>query len=152
MEHCIVYVSSLISLLKQADLASLLEQSRSHNASIGITGILFINRGSILQVLEGKKELIEALYQHIEKDQRHTNLIKIADCPIRERSFRDWSMECKAITAYQLALLKTIVGFDASSWLADISSQDEAERPLSLSEFEMLLAQYKRMVYEKFWR
>jgi hypothetical protein len=152
MEHCIVYVSSSISLLKQADLIPLLEQSRSHNASVGITGILFINRGSILQVLEGKKELIEALYQHIEKDQRHTNLIKLVDCPIRERSFRDWSMECKAITAYQLALLKMIVGFDASSRLADISSQDEAERPLRLSEFEMLLAQYKRMVYEKFWR
>lgn len=147
-----MYVSSSISLFQQADLISLLEQSRSHNVLVGITGILFINRGSILQVLEGKKELIEALYQHIEKDQRHTNLIKIADCPIRERSFRDWSMECKAITAYQLALLKTIVGFDASSLLGNILSQDEAGRPLSLSEFEMLLARYKRMVYEKFWR
>lgn len=152
MEHCIVYVSSSISLFHQADLIPLLEQSRSYNASVGITGILFINRGRILQVLEGKKELIEALYQRIEKDQRHTNLVKLADCPIRDRSFRHWSMHCKAITAYQLTLLKTIVGFDASSRLADISSHNEAERLLSLSEFEMLLAQYKRMVYEKFWR
>lgn len=152
MEHCIVYVSSSISLLKQADLIPLLEQSRSYNASVGITGILFINRGRILQVLEGKKELIDDLYQRIEKDQRHTNLIKLADCPIRGRSFRNWSMECKAVTAYQLTLLKTIVGFDVSSRLADISSHDRAERPPSLSEFEMLLARYKGMVYEKFWR
>lgn len=117
MEHCIVYFSSSISLFQEADLVSLLEQSRSHNAMVAITGILLINRGSIMQVLEGKKEVIEALYERIEKDQRHTGVTKVLDCAIEERSFSDWSMDCKSITTHQLELIKTIVDLGDVDWL-----------------------------------
>ncbi|WP_020603064.1 BLUF domain-containing protein [Spirosoma spitsbergense] len=51
MQHCIVY-SSFTALLQEADLVSLLEQSRFHIATAGITGILLFSRGSIVQVLE----------------------------------------------------------------------------------------------------
>jgi hypothetical protein len=43
LEHCIVYVSSSISLCQETDLVSLLEQSRSLNVTAGITGILLIH-------------------------------------------------------------------------------------------------------------
>ncbi|MCC5612982.1 BLUF domain-containing protein [Nostoc sp. CHAB 5834] len=117
MEHCIVYFSSSISLFQETDLISLLQQSRSHNVTAGITGILLINQGSIVQVLEGRQETIKALYKQIEKDQRHTDVIKIVDCPIKERLFARWSMGCKSITNHQLELIKTIVDLGEVDWL-----------------------------------
>lgn len=117
MEHCIVYFSSSISLFQETDLISLLEQSRHHNVTAGITGTLLIHQGSIVQVLEGKQETIEALYKKIKEDQRHTDVIKIVDCPIEERLFAGWSMGCKSITDHQLALIKTIVELGEVDWL-----------------------------------
>jgi hypothetical protein len=117
MEHCIVYFSSSISLFQEADLVSLLQQSRSHNATAGITGILLIDQGSIVQVLEGKQEIIETLYKRIEQDRRHTDVIKVVDIPIEERSFVGWDMGCKTITSHQLELIKTIVDLGKVDWL-----------------------------------
>jgi hypothetical protein len=117
MEHCIVYVSSSVSLCQETDLIFLLEQSRSHNVTAGITGILLIHQGSIVQVLEGKQETIEALYKQIKEDQRHTDVIKIVECPIEARLFAGWSMRCKSITDHQLELIKTIVDLGKVDWL-----------------------------------
>jgi hypothetical protein len=117
MEHCIVYFSSSVSLFQEADLVSLLQQSRSYNPSVGLTGILLIDQGSIVQVLEGEQAIIEGLFRRIEKDQRHTDVVKIVDHPIEERSFAGWSMGCKSITNHQLALIKTIVELGEVDWL-----------------------------------
>lgn len=117
MEHCIVYFSSSISLFQEADLISLMEQSRFYNTTAGLTGILLINRGSIVQVLEGEQEIVNGLFKRINEDQRHTDVIKIVDCPIKERSFAGWSMGCKSITDHQLALIKTIVDLGRIEWL-----------------------------------
>lgn len=117
MEHCIVYFSSSVSLFQESDLVALLQQSRHNNALAGISGILLINQGSIVQVLEGNREVVEALYKRIEQDRRHTDVIKVVDVPIEKRSFVDWSMSCKTITSHQLDIIKTIVDLGSVDWL-----------------------------------
>lgn len=117
MEHCIVYFSLSVSLSQEADLALLLQQSQRANALAGISGILLINQGNIVQVLEGNREVIEALYKRIEQDSRHTDVVKVVDAPIEKRSFIDWEMSCKTITSHQLELIKTIVDLDQADWL-----------------------------------
>lgn len=117
MEHCIVYFSSSVSLFREVDLIALLEQSRSYNAAMNITGILLINRGSIVQVLEGSQDVIEALYQRIEKDTRHTDVKKVVDCSVEKRSFSDWSMDHKFITTHHLELIKSLVELGELDWI-----------------------------------
>lgn len=134
-EHCIVYFSSSISLFQEADLVSLLQQSRPYNATAGITGILLINQGSIVQVLEGNRNLIEALYKRIEADQRHTDLIKVVDGPIQERSFAGWSMGCKSIIDHQVELIKTIIDLGTADWLLT--------KPSTNSILQMLKSAYQ---------
>lgn len=132
MEHCIVYFSSSISLFQQADLVSLLEQSQHDNALAGITGILLINHGRIVQVLEGEQEIIKALYKRIEQDPRHTDVIKVVDVPIEKRSFVDWSMGCGKMTRYELELIKSIVDLGRIDWL--LTAMDEVS---SLTELKL---------------
>jgi hypothetical protein len=67
-------------------------------------------------VLEGKQETIEALFRRIQTDQRHTDVIKLVDCPIEARLLAGWSMGCTSITDHQLALIKTIVDLEKVNW------------------------------------
>ncbi len=134
MEHCIVYFSSSISLFQQADLASLLEQSQHDNALAGITGILLINQGRIVQVLEGKQEIIEALYKRIEQDPRHTDVIKVVDVPIEKRTFVGWSMGCEKMTRHELELIKSILALGRVDWLLTAMAEVSGLTELELSE------------------
>lgn len=112
MEHCIVYFSSSTWLFQEEDLATILQQSRHNNAELGITGILLYVRGSIIQVLEGEKQTVEALYKRIEQDTRHTNVSIGLSRPIRQRLFANWSMGYETITSRQLEEIKAIVDLD----------------------------------------
>lgn len=112
MEHCIVYFSTSVGLFQEEDLVAILEQSRRNNARQGITGVLLYVRGSIIQVLEGDKEPLEALYNRIERDQRHKNISRVLSRPITERLFTQWSMGYETLTSRQLDALKTIVNLN----------------------------------------
>ena len=134
MDHCIVYFSSSISLFQEADLVSLLQQSQHDNALAGISGILLINQGRIVQVLEGKQEIIEALYKRIEQDRRHTDVIKVVDVPIEERSFAGWSMGCGKMTSHQLKIIKTIVDLGRVDWLLTVMAEESGLTEPELSQ------------------
>ena len=112
MEHCIVYFSSSVGQLQEEDLLTILEQSRHNNSRTGITGVMLYVRGSIIQVLEGEKEAVEALYERIEQDQRHTDVIRVLSRNISQRLFANWTMGYETITARQLEDIKAIVNLD----------------------------------------
>lgn len=112
MNHCIVYFSKAEGLLEQGDLSTILQQSRRNNARTGVTGVLLYVRGSIIQVLEGEKEAVEALYRRIEQDPRHTQVSRALNRPIQERLFPNWSMGYETLTDQQLEDLKTTLGLE----------------------------------------
>jgi len=124
MEHCIIYFSSSVILFQEADLSTLLERSRRNNAALGITGVLLINRGSIIQVLEGSMDAIKPLYERIERDRRHTNVIKVFEEPISQRLFTDWRMDCKTISAHQLEITQTMASLHNADWLSKKPGRD----------------------------
>ena len=109
MDHCIVYFSTWKGPFQEQDLIATLEQSRQNNAINGITSVTLYVRGNIIQVLEGQKEALEALYARIEQDHRHTNIDKILSRPIQKRLFADNSLAYETITTRQLEELKTVV-------------------------------------------
>ncbi len=132
MEHCIVYFSTSVGLFQEEDLVAILEQSRRNNARYGITGVLLYVRGSIIQVLEGEKELLEALYGRIEQDQRHKNVSRVISKPITDRLFSQWSMGYETLTSRQLDALKTTVLLNDSQETAT-----EADSPVVLKMIKL---------------
>jgi len=112
MEVCIVYLSSSVEPFKDEDLLKILQQSRTNNAEAGITGVLLYVRGSIIQVLEGDRDTVEALYRRIEEDPRHTRISQLLNRPINQRLFPSWAMGYETITDRQLQDFKDIVDLE----------------------------------------
>ena len=88
----IVYVSTAVTLMHENQLFDILHNSRLHNEALGITGILLYSEGTFIQVLEGKDNIINALYARIKADQRHKDVVTLIDEPISEKSFAKWLM------------------------------------------------------------
>ena len=92
----LVYVSVASRPLGEHDLLDLLESARTHNAKVGITGMLLFRDGAFMQGLEGPKKEVLELFDRITKDERHDCVIVLSQGPIESRSFPDWSMGFKS--------------------------------------------------------
>ena len=88
----LIYASAATRELEPAELEKILAAARRNNQPAGITGMLVYHEGSFLQVLEGDRELVEALYEKIELDDRHTNAFILLRSEDAERCFERWSM------------------------------------------------------------
>lgn len=71
---------------------SIMAQSRLNNPSQGLTGILCFSGDIFIQVLEGSRAAVNALYCHIVKDPRHTGVQILHFEEITERRFAGWTM------------------------------------------------------------
>ena len=84
-------------------------QARTNNAKSGITGLLlYDNKGTFIQAIEGECKQVDDLYQKILRDGRHSNLSRISRRNIQTRSFPDWKMGFKLI---DLTSAKPSLGF-----------------------------------------
>ena len=88
----LVYVSAATELLGDAALATLLAESRAHNAADGITGMLLYTDGSFIQVLEGPVAAVRACYARILVDPRHTRVTTVFEEESEGRDFAEWTM------------------------------------------------------------
>ncbi|HVG15941.1 MAG TPA: BLUF domain-containing protein [Chitinophagaceae bacterium] len=108
--HYLVYLSAAAPFFKEEDLKEILFKSRKNNTRAGITGLLLFHEGNFIQVLEGNKADISALYERIALDHRHKLLIKLVDEPTEKRNFPDWSMGYKAVSTDEI---RKLTGFDS---------------------------------------
>jgi len=90
----IIYISEATVPVGEYELESFLRRWRHNNERDGITGILLYSdsEARFMQLIEGEKKAIQALFRHIEQDFRHCSLLKLADGPVPQRSFRSWLM------------------------------------------------------------
>lgn len=84
----LIYTSTALA----ADLAAILRQSRTNNGIDGISGLLTFGRGGFAQVLEGPPESVEATFERIQRDSRHTDVRVVSDSVEPERVFGGWTM------------------------------------------------------------
>ncbi|MBE7171878.1 MAG: BLUF domain-containing protein [Williamsia sp.] len=96
--HHLIYLSSASPALSDEDLHDILTKSRKNNAQSAVTGLLLYHDGSILQILEGEKTAVYAIYLKIMKDPRHTSLVTLIDEETASRDFSDWSMGFKRLS------------------------------------------------------
>ncbi|WP_373992009.1 BLUF domain-containing protein [Duganella sp. BuS-21] len=76
----------------EAEMASILQQSRQHNPPAGITGVLCHSERLYLQVLEGGRAQVNALYARLMRDSRHTDVTLLHYEEISERRYAGWTM------------------------------------------------------------
>jgi len=88
----LIYTSGATRELTGVELARLLLAARRANAAQDVSGILLYDAGSFLQVLEGERAIVEALYDRIKRDPRHARVRTLLERTIEKRQFRDWSM------------------------------------------------------------
>lgn len=85
--------ASRIASTAGADLAqTILQQSRERNPGIGITGMLCQGGDVFLQVLEGGRGPVNALYNVIARDPRHEQVMLLYYREVFERRFANWTM------------------------------------------------------------
>ena len=90
----LLYASRSASEINEPLVASILERSRKYNLEHGITGILCTSSpGNVfLQLLEGGRAAVNALYGDIVRDPRHGDITLLDYAEIPERRFASWRM------------------------------------------------------------
>ena len=88
----IVYISTAEALMSEDELIGILEEARTRNLKHNVTGVLLYSSGTFIQLLEGLAADVNLIYQGIERDTRHKNIIKLVDKPCSQRTFPDWTM------------------------------------------------------------
>ncbi|RZK31621.1 MAG: BLUF domain-containing protein [Hymenobacter sp.] len=112
MPHCIIYFSTSSWSFTSEDIQEILQQSRSWNAQVGITGVLLYMHGHIIQVLEGEKQAVVALFKRIEMDPRHKNVACVLNQSIAKRLFAQWRMGYETLTTQQFGQIRTMIDVD----------------------------------------
>lgn len=75
-----------------AVVAKILATSQRNNSKVGVTGALLFNGGSFAQVLEGPRQGVEATFERIQRDTRHSDVSVLQCEPVTARGFSNWSM------------------------------------------------------------
>lgn len=88
----LIYVSSSVSLMDGQQLLEILRASHKNNAEQSVTGMLLYKGGNFMQVLEGPKENVIKIFEKIQNDPRHKDIMVIAEDEIDERQFSEWKM------------------------------------------------------------
>lgn len=87
MRYAISYVSTANIDFHDQEIAEMMIKTSQFNFEEKITGILLYNERNFFQLIEGEKESIQNLYEKIEQDLRHNNIIKILEKPVFETAF-----------------------------------------------------------------
>jgi hypothetical protein len=90
----LLYASRAAESVNADALAAIVKRSKEHNPKVGVTGVLCFctNAHVFLQVLEGSRDAVSALYHRIAQDPRHRDVVLLSYEEIGERSFSSWSM------------------------------------------------------------
>ncbi len=86
------YASAATHPFSDDELVELLAKSRASNAERDVSGLLLYHEGSFLQVLEGDRAVVEALFDRIGEDTRHTDKLLLFRREGVERCFDEWTM------------------------------------------------------------
>lgn len=88
----LIYTSQSTQVVSNESLQKLASVSARNNAATGLTGLLLYGSGNFLQVLEGRKPVIEMLYKRIRIDPRHDQCELIYQGEREGRLFPNWNM------------------------------------------------------------
>jgi hypothetical protein len=88
----LLYVSRATRPLSHAQLEHLAVRARRSNQSMGITGLLLHGDGKFMHLLEGDRDAVQAMFERIRADERHTDVVQMICQPVHDRLFPQWHM------------------------------------------------------------
>jgi hypothetical protein len=90
----LVYASRASRAIDEGFIMAICDVASSRNAAQGITGVLVTQQGQdvFLQVLEGSRADVNALYASIARDPRHRDVTLLSYEDIEQRRFASWRM------------------------------------------------------------
>ncbi len=110
----LLYASHAVGEVTHALIQEIMQKAHAHNPHNGITGILCHSDKLYMQVLEGGRDAINALYAKILRDPRHTDVVLLHYEEICERRYAGWTMgqanlsKINASTLLRFSVLPTI--------------------------------------------
>lgn len=88
----LVYRSVANDNISFSDIHDILHESREFNKQHEITGCLLFFNNEFVQILEGEKEIVNILFEKINKDPRHNYVMLLNEEETEERIFENWNM------------------------------------------------------------
>lgn len=88
----VIYVSVADPLIRDEDIAAILESARRNNARDNLTGALIYNGHNFMQLLEGPVKDVERCLDTIRRDTRHSGVTEVRRRAVEAREFAEWSM------------------------------------------------------------
>ena len=88
----LLYASRSVAPIQCTHVQDIMLQSHAHNPHNGVTGILCHTDKVYMQVLEGGRAQINALYARILGDARHVDVTLLHYEEIAERRYAGWTM------------------------------------------------------------
>lgn len=98
----LMYRSSPPPGLSESALTDLVHDIRlqclARNSAAELTGILAYSTMAFVQSLEGEESAVSKLYQRIQADRRHSDVITISARAVMGRAFPDWAMAFASVS------------------------------------------------------
>ena len=91
MLYHLLYVSDLNDEIA-CDMDRLVRKSKAHNAGEGVTGALWFDGHTFVQLLEGSRPALGRTLTYVHKSTAHVNFELVLFRLAPERLFSDWSM------------------------------------------------------------
>ena len=107
----LVYVSTATTPMSGQDLKELLEQSRERNTRHAVTGMLLYKNRRFIQLLEGREDDVQAVFESIKRDERHEDIQLLWYLYSQFRDFPDWTMGFRNIEDVDARKLKGFTPF-----------------------------------------
>lgn len=133
MLYELIYTSTASNKMEADDLLFLLDQSRTKNARLAVTGLLLYCDRQFMQLIEGEKEVILSLWETIRADERHIFPKVVYEGPIERRGFADWSMGFRELDEIDVRKLHGYSNYLQQGFTSEIvsGSPSKARRLLS---------------------
>lgn len=88
----LIYASLSQKKMLKSDLYIILRKARNNNEHSGVTGLLIYSDEYFIQLLEGRREIVEKLFKKISTDDRHSDIQILDKREASERAFSNWKM------------------------------------------------------------
>ena len=131
----IIYKSEAVEGFDIPKIYKMLSIARDSNSENRITGCLVYHKQQFMQLIEGPEKEVNALFERIKSDDRHTNIQFLGQHELEDRLFDQWSMafhdfgDPQGASQYKLGMVDQI--FESSKAL-------EKPNPLALTFFDEL--------------
>lgn len=88
----LIYASEPTQALTHSIVQDIVDRARINNGRLHLSGMLVFDSGHFLQVLEGQRAAVSAVYGRVAADPRHRRIELLEVASVHERRFCAWSM------------------------------------------------------------